>query len=96
MWGEGESANRFFALTVPVRIWLRRAELDARLAELQKIAGCEGSTLIAGAQIPVTDFEQSNWADFAVTPAPGSDAPLVHVVAGGVVSSTRELYNVVD
>ena len=43
-----------------MRMWLHRAELDAMLTgELQKIAGCERSTLIAGAQIPVADFEHS-------------------------------------
>lgn len=80
-----------------MRVWLRRAELNAMLTrELQKVADCEGSTLIAGAQIPVTDFDRSNWADFTVTPAPGSDQNLVRAVAGGVVSTTREIYNVVD
>jgi len=80
-----------------MRMWLHRAELNAMLTgELQKIAGCEGSTLIAGAQISVADFEHSNWADFTVTPAPGSDSNLVRAVAGGVVSTARELYNVVD
>jgi len=57
-----------------MRMWLRRVELDAMLTrELQKIAGCERATLIAGAQIPVADFEHSNWADFTVALAPGSD-----------------------
>ncbi len=80
-----------------MRMWLRRVELDAMLtAELQKIAGCERSTLIAGAPISIADFEHSNWSDFTVTPAPGSDDNLVRAVAGGVVSATRELYNVVD
>jgi len=80
-----------------MRMWLRRAALDAMLTrELQKIAGCEKSTLIAGAPISVADFERSNWADFTVTPARGSDDSLVRAVAGGVVSATRELYNVVD
>ena len=60
-----------------MRMWLRRAELDAMLTrELQKIAGCEKSTLIAGAQMSVADFEHSNWADFTVTPAPGFDPTL--------------------
>ncbi|MEJ7669582.1 MAG: hypothetical protein WKH97_12770 [Casimicrobiaceae bacterium] len=78
-------------------MWLRRAELDAMLTrELQKIAGCGGSTLTAGAPIPVADFDLSNWADFTVTPARGSDSNLVRAVAGGVVSAARELYNVVD
>jgi len=37
-----------------MRMWLRRVELDAMLTrELQKIAGCDGSTLTAGAQITV-------------------------------------------
>ena len=41
-----------------MRMWLHRAELDAMLTgELQKIAGCAGSALIAGAQISVADFE---------------------------------------
>ncbi|MEJ7667905.1 MAG: hypothetical protein WKH97_04040 [Casimicrobiaceae bacterium] len=80
-----------------MRIWLHRAELNAMVTrELQKIAGCAGSTLIAGAQISVADFEHSNWADFTVAPAPGSDQNLVRAVAGGVVSTARELYNVVD
>ena len=80
-----------------MRVWLRRAELDAMLTrELQKIAGCKRSMLIAGAKIEVTDFEHSNWADFTVTPALGSDHNLVRAVAGGVVSAVRELYNVVD
>ncbi len=80
-----------------MRMWLRRAEINAMLTgELRKIAGCGGSMLIAGAQIPVADFDRSNWADFTVTPAPGSDANLVRAVAGGVVSAVRELYNVVD
>ena len=78
-------------------MWLHRAELNAMLTrELQKIAGCEGSSVHAGAQITVGDFERSNWADFTVTPAPGSDSNLVRAVAGGVVSTARELYNVVD
>ncbi|MEJ7669039.1 MAG: hypothetical protein WKH97_09965 [Casimicrobiaceae bacterium] len=64
--------------------------------ELQKIAGCERSTLIAGAPISVADFELSNWVDFTVAPAPGSDQNLVRAVAGGVVSTVRELYDVVD
>ena len=64
--------------------------------ELQKIEGCDRSTLRAGAQITVADFDRSNWADFMVTPAPGSDSNLVRAIAGGVVSATRELYNVVD
>lgn len=64
--------------------------------ELQKIAGCEGSTVTAGAQITVDDFERSNWSDFAVTPAPGADANFVRAVGGGVVSTIRETYNVVD
>jgi len=64
--------------------------------ELQKIAGCGGSMLIASAQISVADFDRSNWSDFTVTPALGSDHNLVRAVAGGVVSATRELYNVVD
>ena len=63
--------------------------------ELQKIAGCGGSTLTAGAPIPVADFDNSNWSGFVVTPAPGSDDNLVRAVAGGVVSAVRELYNVV-
>ena len=51
-----------------MRMWLRRVELDAMLtAELQKIAGCERSTLIAGAPISIADFEHSNWADFTVS-----------------------------
>lgn len=78
-----------------MRMWLRRAELNVMLTrELQKIAGCEGSTVIAGAQIPVADFDHSNWADFTATPAPGSDENLVRAVGGGVVSTMRELYNV--
>ena len=64
--------------------------------ELQKITGCEGCAVIAGPRMPVTDFDRSNWADFTVTPAPGSDSNLVRAVAGGVVSTVRELYNVVD
>jgi len=41
-----------------MRMWLHRAELDAMLTrELQKVAGCAGSALIAGAQISVADFE---------------------------------------
>ncbi len=41
-------------------MWLHRAELNAMLTgELQKIAGCEGSTLIAGALLSVADFEHS-------------------------------------
>ncbi len=64
--------------------------------ELQKVWGCDGSILIAGAPIPVADFDRSNWADFTVTPARDSDHNLVRAVAGGVVSTTRELYNVVD
>jgi len=64
--------------------------------ELQKVWGCDGSIIIAGAPIPVADFDRSNWADFTVTPAHGSDANLVRAVAGGVVSAVRELYNVVD
>ena len=80
-----------------MRMWLPRAELHAMLTrELHKIAGCERSTLRAGPQIEVTDFEHSNWSDFTVTPAPGSDANLVRAVAGGVVSAVRELHNVVD
>ena len=80
-----------------MRIWLRRAELDAMLTrELRRVAGCDGSILIAGAPIPVADFERSNWADFTVTSAPGSDESLVRAVAGGVVSAMRETYNVVD
>ena len=60
-----------------MRMWLRRAELDAMLTrELQKIAGCVGATLMAGAPIPVADFDLSNWADFTVTPAPGFDPTL--------------------
>ena len=44
-----------------MRMWLRRVELDAMLTrELQKIAGCDGSTLTAGAQITVTDFDRSD------------------------------------
>ncbi len=78
-------------------MWLRRAELNAMLTrELQKIAGCERSTLIAGAPISVADFEHSNWADFTVTPALGSDSNLVRAVTGGVVSAVRELYNVAN
>ena len=78
-------------------MWQHRGKLDAMLTrELQKIAGCDGSMLIAGAQNPVADFEHSNWADFTVTPAPGSDDNLVRAVAGGVVSAMRETYNVVD
>ena len=78
-------------------MWQHRGELDAMLTrELQKIAGCHGSTLTVGARIAVTDFYRSNWSDFTVTPAPGSDDNLVRAVAGGVVSATRELYNVVD
>jgi len=47
-----------------MRMWLRRAELDAMLTrELRRIAGCERSTLIAGAPISVADFDHSNWAD---------------------------------
>ncbi len=77
-----------------MRVWLHRTELNAMLTgELQKIAGCKRSTLIAGAQLEVTDFEHSNWADFTVTPAPGSDSNLVRAVAGGVVSTARELYS---
>ena len=57
---------------------------------------CERSTLIAGAHISVADFEHSNWADFTVTPTLGSDHNLVRAVAGGVVSTMREIYNVVD
>ena len=69
-------------------MWLRRAELDAMLTgELQKIAGCEGSMLTAGVPIPVADFDNSNWADFTVTPAPGSDHNLVRAVAGGVIAA---------
>jgi len=80
-----------------MRVWLRRAELNAMLTgELQRIGGCENSTLSAGQRIAVSDFEHSNWADFTVTPAPGSDSNLVRAVAGGVVSAVRELYNVVD
>ncbi len=80
-----------------MRMWLHRAELNAMLTgELQKIADCERSTLRAGAQISVADFERSNWADFTLTPAPGSDSNLVRAVAGGVVSATRDIYNIVD
>jgi len=80
-----------------MRMWLRRAEINTMLtAELQKIAGCERSTLIAGVQITVADFDRANWATFTVTPAPVSDHDLVRAVAGGVVSAARELYNVVD
>ena len=65
--------------------------------ELQKVAGCERSTLTTGAQISVADFDRSNWSDFTVTPAPGSDHNLVRAVAGGVsYPATREIYNVVD
>jgi len=61
-----------------MRLWLDRPELNAMLTrELQKIPGCEGSTVIAGAQINVADFEHTNWADFTVTPAPGADEHLV-------------------
>ena len=75
-------------------MWLHRAELNAMLTrELQKIAGCERATLIAGAQVSVADFDNSNWAGFTVTPALGSDANLVRAVAGGVVSTGREIYN---
>ena len=80
-----------------MRMWLHRAELNAMLTrELQKVAGCERSTLTTGAQISVADFERSNWADFTVTRAPDSDHNLVRAVSGGVVSTARELYNVVD
>ena len=64
--------------------------------ELQNIAGCQGSTVIAGPKLEVSDFDHSNWADFTVTPALRCDEGLVRAVAGGVVSQTRELYNVVD
>jgi hypothetical protein len=81
----------------PMRVFLRRTELDAMLTrELQKIAGCKGSTLVAGPQITVIDFDDSNWTDYTVKPAPRSHENLVRAVAGGVVSQTRELYNVVD
>jgi len=84
-------------LCATMRVWLRRAELDAMLTrELQKIAGCGGCAVIAGPRMPVTDFDRSNWSDFTVTPALGSDANLVRAVAGGVVSTGREIYNVVD
>ncbi len=84
-------------MSLTMRVWLRRVELDAMLTrELQKIAGCERSTLFAGAQISVADFDRSNWSVFTVTPALGSDHNLVRAVAGGVVSAVREVYNVVN
>jgi len=49
--------------------------------ELQKIAECAGSTLFAGAQMSGRGLRHSNWADFTVAPAPGSDQNLVRAVA---------------
>ena len=80
-----------------MRVWLRRIELEAMLTrELQKIPGCAGATLATGPQLTVGDFTKCNWATFECRPAPASDVRLVPAVAGGVVSTLRELYNVAD
>jgi len=80
-----------------MRVWLRRAELDAiltrRTAEdrgLREVdVDCRRSNLCRG-------LGTLELGRFHGDTAPGSDHDLVRAVAGGVVSTMREIYNVVD
>ena len=87
-WSPGSHAS--------ILVWLDRATLSALLTEqLQRIAGCQGAAIVVGASRDVAHGE-SNWFDFRCLVPPQADPLYVRAVAGGVVSESRERYNILD
>jgi hypothetical protein len=77
-------------------VWLDRGALNALLTEqLQRVAGCQGATIVVGASRNVAHGE-SNWFEFACLVPTHADEHYVRAVAGGVVSEARERYNLLD
>ena len=77
-------------------VWLDRWTLNALLSEqLQRVAGCDGATIVVGASRDVAQGE-SNWVEFLCLVPAHADPLYVRAIAGGVVSEARERYNVLD
>jgi hypothetical protein len=78
-----------------MRLTLTRAQVNVLMTQrLQALAGCEGATVRAGILVPDPNPERCNWLGFGCTPRPGAHAQRVWLMAGGVVSHTREFYNI--